>query len=136
MQAALAVIISVLGAISIWSFSRYWWQRGCVNVVRRSSIIPLSKLFTLSSPGEAWDAITLLRSRVFAKEHWRLLFQLLVIIGATLACIFNGPIAQASLRSVCTRQKSRLGVKEAIEGGGSGGNVIIASVLWNETMQS
>lgn len=57
-QAALNVIISVIGTVGIWTFARFWWQRAGARVVRRNSGIPLSALFTVSSPGEAWDAIT------------------------------------------------------------------------------
>lgn len=87
-QAALNVIISVLGIVGIWSFSRYWWQRGSSKILRGKSDVPLSTILTVTTAGETWDTIAVLREKVFAKEHWKLLLQLIVVTSAALACTF------------------------------------------------
>lgn len=135
-QASLNVIISVLATIGVWAFSRYWWQRGSQKVLRGTSDVPLSSLVTLSSPGEGWDAAFVLRKRMFAKENWWLLFQLLVIAAVTAVCMLAGPVAKASLRSTYTAQLSKLGVLQAVKGDSFLANRVSANVQWNDTMQS
>ena len=135
-QAALNVIISVLGTVGIWSFSRYWWQKGSTKVLRGDHEVPLSALFTFSGPGEGWDFVSLLRKHVFSKENWHLLVQLVVVILVTVACMFSGPIAKISLRSTRTVQKSEVGVLQTLKGDGNDGNMLDANVLWNDTIQS
>lgn len=95
-QAALNVFISVIGTIGIWTFSRYWWQRGTAKVLQGKTEVPLSALLSLANPGEGWDAVRVMRRRMFAKENWRLLLQLALVFLATLACMFAGPIAKIS----------------------------------------
>ncbi|KAF2267890.1 hypothetical protein CC78DRAFT_541126 [Lojkania enalia] len=135
-QAALNVIISVLGTIGVWAFSRYWWQRGSTNVLHGKCEVPLSALLSLASPGEGWDAIRVLRKKIFAKENWRLLFQLCVVLTVTLACMFAGPIAKVSLRSTLTIQKDKIQVLQSTKGDGYLGLRLDSNVEWNDTMQS
>jgi hypothetical protein len=135
-QAALNVFISVIGTIGIWTFSRYWWQRGSQHIVQGNSNVPLSALFTLSSPGEGYDAVRVLRRRVFAKEHWSLLLQLLIVLLATLACMLAGPIAKVSLRDARTVQTQNIEVLKTSKGTGFIGNRLDANVEWNDTMQA
>ncbi|KAI0531649.1 hypothetical protein GGR58DRAFT_518361 [Xylaria digitata] len=135
-QAALGFIISTLGTAGIWSFSRYFWQRGSVKLIRGDPAVPLSTIFVMSGPGEVWDAISILRRKVLVKKRWNLILQLVVIVVATSACMFAGPIAKSSLRAIETVQKSELGILSATKGDSWTGNVIEAGVLWNETIQS
>lgn len=135
-QATLNVLISVLGTIGVWAFSRYWWQRSCATLLRRDSEVPLSSLLILSSPGEGWDALTVLRRRIFSKQHWYLLVQLVVIVSATLACMLAGPIAKVSLRVTTTVQNSQLGVLNAVKGDSYQANLLEANVFWNDTIAS
>ncbi|KAH8753205.1 hypothetical protein F5882DRAFT_308787, partial [Hyaloscypha sp. PMI_1271] len=135
-QATVNVIISVLGTVGIWSFSRYWWQRGSASILCGHSEVPLATLFTLSSPSEGWDVVALLRRRIFAKENWHLLIQLFVVIAVTVACMFAGPIAKLSLRRTLTIQKSELEVLQAIKGDSYTANLLEANVLWNNTIHS
>jgi len=135
-QASLNVIISVLGTIGIWAFSRYWWQQGSRSVLRGKSDVPLSSLVTLASPGEGWDAAVVLGKRFFAKENWRLLIQLFAILVVTTACMLAGPIAKESLRSTRTVQLSKLEVLQTSKGDSFLGNRLSADVQWNDTMQS
>ncbi|KAL5315353.1 hypothetical protein ACEPPN_016220 [Leptodophora sp. 'Broadleaf-Isolate-01'] len=135
-QAALNVIISVIGTVGIWTFARFWWQRAGARVVRRNSGIPLSALFTVSSPGEAWDAITVQGRRLFAIESWHLLLQVTIVILVTLACMLSGPIATLASRTTRTVQKSTLQVLHTVTNGSSSANLLEAIMLWNSTIES
>ncbi|KAG4437304.1 hypothetical protein IFR05_007200 [Cadophora sp. M221] len=134
-QAALNVIISVIDTVGIWTFARFWWQRAGARVVRRNSGIPLSALFTVSSPGEAWDAITVQGGRLFAIESWHLLLQVTIVILVTLACMLSGPIATLASRTTRTVQKSTLQVLHTVTNGSSSPNLLEAIVLWNSTIE-
>lgn len=135
-QAALNVIISVLNTVGIWAFSRFWWQRETNSVLRGTSDIPLSALFTLSNPGEGWDAAAMLRERLLSRANWGLLIQLVVVITVTLTSTFSGPIADASLRSTPTKQMSVLEVLQVTKGDGPTANLLTANLLWNQTIDS
>ena len=135
-QAALNVIISVVGTIGVWAVSRYWWQRGSQHILRGKSEVPLSALLNVADPAEGYETIRLLRRRVFAKEYWRLLFQILIVLLATLACMFAGPIAKVSLRLARVPQREYLKVLKATKGTGFIGNRLDANVEWNDTMKS
>ncbi|KAI9712104.1 MAG: hypothetical protein M1820_001813 [Bogoriella megaspora] len=135
-QAALNVVIAVLGTTSIWSFTRFWWQRASLKVLNGERIVPLSKLLTFSGPGEGWDLMTLLRRQLFAKENWHLLAQLLVVIGITAATGFAGPISKVSLRNGETIVRRSLQGLQTSKGAGPALNLLNANVLWNETIQS
>ena len=135
-QAALNVIISVLATVGVWSFSRYWWQRGSSKILREKRDIPLSALFTFTGPGEVWDLVAVLRKQVLARENWHLLVQLVVVASITLACMLSGPIAKVSLRSGHTIRPREIQVLQTTKGGGYFGNLIYANVLWNNTIQS
>jgi len=66
-QAALNVIVSVLGRMGIWSFSRLWWQRAATKIVCDNVEVPLSTLYTVAAPGEGWDTIRVLERQVVVK---------------------------------------------------------------------
>jgi hypothetical protein len=76
------------------------------------------------------------RRRVFAKENWRLLLQVFVIVMVTIACTLAGPIAKVSLRKVLTVQSDMIGVTHTSKGDSFLGVRINGDVDWNETMRS
>lgn len=135
-QASLNVIISLLGTTGLWAFSRYWWQRGSINVLSDRSVVPLARLLTIAGPGEAWDVTTTLGRQLFARHNWHLLVQSIVVIGVTLACALAGPIAKVSLKTGVTIVQTELQVLQSVKGGGFFGNLLYANVLWNDTAQS
>lgn len=134
-QAALNVIISVLGTVGLWTFSRYWWRRGSSRLLCGKRNVSLSALLTFTGPGDAWDLVAVLRMQVLAKENWYLLVQLIVVVAGTLTCMFSGPIAKVSLRTAQTVQQRELQVMQTMKGGGGYGNLLYANVLWNDTIQ-
>ncbi|KAM0807546.1 hypothetical protein AB5N19_07886 [Seiridium cardinale] len=135
-QASLNVIISGLGTTGLWAFTRFWWQRGSISVLRDEKDVPLSKIFTISSLGEVWDTVAVLRRQLFSMKHWNLLAQLVTVAGISLTCAFAGPIAQSSLRVGTTVLKKELQVFNSVKGGGPLGNLLYADVLWNTTAQN
>ncbi|OAP58459.1 hypothetical protein AYL99_07549 [Fonsecaea erecta] len=135
-QAGLNVIISILGTLGVWAFSKYWWQRGSTNILRHNSEVPLTKFIILSGPGDGWDILRVLRQRVFSREYWHLLSQLIVVVAVTLACMFAGPIAKVSLRSTQTVQLASLEILPTIKGDGYEANLLEMNVLWNQTIRS
>lgn len=135
-QAALNVVISVIGATGIWSLSRFWWQRAAKRVLANDGPVSLSSLFTFTSLGEAYDVTTFFRTRLFTKNNWTLLAQLIVVIVATLLTTFAGPLARISLRSELVVYSRETSILKTSKGGGSFGNLISANVLWNDTIAS
>ncbi|RYN66564.1 hypothetical protein AA0117_g8786 [Alternaria alternata] len=135
-QASLNVIISVLGTIGLWAFTRFWWRRGCTQVLRKKTGVPLHKLFSIAGLGEGWDTTVVLRRQIFAKQNWHLLLQLVVVIGVTLTCALAGPIAKISLKNGLTVARKQLQVLPATQGAGYFGNALFEEVLWNDTAQS
>jgi len=135
-QASLNVIISILGTIGLWAFTRFWWRRGCNSVLRKNTGVPLHKLFSIAGLGEAWDAAVVLRRQIFAKQNWHLLLQLIVVVGVTLTCALAGPIAKVSLKNGLTITHKKLQVLPAVRGGGYFGNALFEEVLWNDTAHS
>ncbi|KAJ4350301.1 uncharacterized protein N0V89_008922 [Didymosphaeria variabile] len=135
-QAALNVFISVLGTVGLRSFSRFWWRRGSATLLREKGSIPLRALYTFTGPGDAWDLVAILRTRVFEKENWHLLAQLIVVLTITATCMFSGPIAKISLRNGQTIQQRDLKVMQTMKGAGGFSNLLYANVLWNDTIQS
>lgn len=134
-QAAVNVVISVLGTIAIWTVSRFWWQYGSTKVIKKD-IVPLARLYTPGSPGDALDLILLLGKHLFTWRHFPLLSQVIIIIILTAAINLDGPIAEYALRTGTTiKQRSTHGLA-AIRGAGPLGNRVSAQVIWNNTIQS
>jgi len=136
-QAALNVIISVLGTVGIWSFARFWWQYGCASIIRQDSKeVPLESLLIVSSLGEAWDAAIGLRLGLFHRQNRFLVVQLVVVVLVTVGTMFAGPIAKVSLRSTETVQSRPLQVLRTVKGDSWQENLIEANVYWNDTIAS
>ncbi|KAL2072655.1 hypothetical protein VTL71DRAFT_11998 [Oculimacula yallundae] len=136
-QASLNVIISIMGTIGIWSFSRFWWQKAGHKVVREKSEVPLAALYTVAAPGDAWDVAVVLGRRLFHRDNWSLLFQVIFVVTVTLGSIFSGPIAAATSRTRPTNQIRALQVLQTVKQHGSpASNLLQAIVLWNQTIKS
>jgi hypothetical protein len=134
-QASLNVIISVLGVVSIWAFSRFWWQRASSRIMSKDNV-PLSALFTFSTPGEAWDLLMLLHGHVLESRYFPLLAQLVFILLVTAATTLAGPIARYALRSGHVVKQNDIPGLSAIKGGGYLGNSNTANVFWNNTIRN
>lgn len=134
-QATLNVIISVLGTIGIWAFSRFWYQRGSTKIISKTNA-PLSTLFTFTSSGEAWDLLVLLKAHIFESRYFNLLVQLVAILIVTTATTLAGPIARYALRTGHMVQQNTIAGLSASKGGGASGNSAGASVLWNNTFRN
>ncbi|KIX09788.1 uncharacterized protein Z518_00869 [Rhinocladiella mackenziei CBS 650.93] len=135
-QAILNVLISLWGAIGIWTFSRYWYQRSSTKILERRDV-DLATLFTFTGPGDAWDLLLLLGKRLFSLRYLPLLFQMIAVFFVTTVTILAGPIARFSLRSgTVLRQRSLLGLSAKVESTGSNLQISSANVPWNETMYS
>ncbi|KAH8585359.1 hypothetical protein B0O99DRAFT_559719 [Bisporella sp. PMI_857] len=135
-QATLNVIISILGTISIWTFSRFWWQRAGSKVVRDKSDVPLPALYTIVALGDGWDILAVLGRQLLHRESWHLLFQLIFVVVITLITMFSGPIAALTSRTCRTIQKTTLDVLQTVKIAGSSANLLEAIVLWNQTIIS
>lgn len=133
-QATLNVIISILGTIGIWTFSRLWYQRNSTKVIGRENT-SLSSLFTVTNLGEFWDLLCLLKSRILQVQFMPLLFQGTVVVAVTIMTILAGPIARFALRSVVVvRLHPVQGLLAYVPGVGPIGSSVSANVLWNNTM--
>ncbi|KAH6983351.1 hypothetical protein BKA56DRAFT_718770 [Ilyonectria sp. MPI-CAGE-AT-0026] len=133
-QATLNVIISILGTIGIWTFSRLWYQRNTTKVMGRENT-SLSSLFTVTSLGEFWDILCLLKHHVLQVQFIPLLFQGAVVIAVTVITILAGPIARFALRSVeVVRLRPVEGLLAYVPEVGPIGGMVSGNVLWNTTM--
>lgn len=96
----------------------------------------MSRLFTPSSPGDAFDVVMLLGKHVFEWRHFPLLTQLVVISLLTAVMTLAGPIARFALRSGQMVRQTDLHGLNAVRGAGPLGNRVSAQVIWNDTIQS
>jgi hypothetical protein len=124
------------GTISLWAFSRFWWQRGGKKVIESKRDVQLPEILSLSSPGEGFDVIAMLRWNVFRKAHLPVLVQMFLIFLVTCVCTFAGPLAKVSLRVHQTLEPRDLEVLKAWKGSGWYGNSVTDNVGWNNTMTS
>ncbi|KAI8635634.1 hypothetical protein F5Y19DRAFT_408566 [Xylariaceae sp. FL1651] len=138
-QATLNIIISVLGTLAIWSFSRIWYQHGSSKIISRNNVA-LSSLCTVTSPGEAWDVFFFFKTRILEAQLLPLLTQGLVVILITAATILAGPIARFSLKTANVvlprRVNGLLGEGGNRTGIGTAGSIITGNVVWNSTINS
>lgn len=135
-QASLNVVISVLGTVGLWAFTRSWWRRGCDSVLQETSGVPFHSLFSIATIGEGKDAFMVLRRSIFAKENWHLLLQLIVVVIVTLTCALAGPIAKVSLRNGLIITKKEFQVLPTSQGEGAAANMLSRNVFWNQTARS
>jgi len=104
--------------------------------LRSESDVPFPAILSLSGPGEVYDAVRMLRSKLFTQAHLVILFQIFVILAATLACMFAGPFAKVSLRSTRTIKQKNTEVLRAWSGDGPYGSSHSDNVKWNDTITS
>ena len=104
--------------------------------MRSESDVPFPAILSLSGPGEVYDAVRMLRSKLFTQAHLVILFQIFVILAATLACMFAGPFAKVSLRSTRTIKQKNTEVLRAWSGDGPYGSSHSDNVKWNDTITS
>ena len=116
--------------------SRYWWQRGGKKILSQKPDIPLPQMLSIASPGEGYDAVNVLRWKLFSKKHFLLLLQVMSVFIAALASGLAGPLAQVSLRSTKTVRSQTVEVLQAWASGEDFGNRNNANVEWNDTMTS
>jgi hypothetical protein len=116
--------------------SRYWWQRGGTKILSQKSDVPLPQMLSIASPGEGYDAVNVLRWKLFSKKHLLLLLQVVTVFIAALASGLGGPLAQVSLRSAKTVRSQAVEVLQAWNSGEDFGNRNNANVEWNETITS
>jgi hypothetical protein len=98
-QAALNVIITALSALTIFAFTRFCWQLGVHNLVRKNAVAT-SSLLTLNTPGEVFESIIFLKAHLL--WHTKIFVQCLVITVFALVTLFSGPIARYSTRMTQT----------------------------------
>ncbi|KAK7432038.1 hypothetical protein QQZ08_001328 [Neonectria magnoliae] len=133
-QATLNVIVSILGTIGIWTFSRLWYQRNSTRVIDRENT-SLSSLFTVTNLGELWDIVWLLKHHLLQVQFIPLLFQGTVVVLVTVITILAGPIARFALRSVEVVGLHPVeGLLAYLPEVGPIGGMVSGNVLWNTTM--
>ncbi|OCT44073.1 hypothetical protein CLCR_00625 [Cladophialophora carrionii] len=128
-QAVLNVIITTLGGITVYVFSRSCWSISG-RLAAKGNAVPVTSLFSVNTPGEAIDALNLLRSHVW--RHWRILIQCIVVITLSLMTVLSGPIAKYSTKMTDVIIKTEVNGNLAM-----GHNSMADSqVLWNLTQES
>lgn len=98
----------------------------------------MSSLFTVTSIGEVWDVLCLMKSRLLRKAFLPLLFQSIAVVLVTTISMLSGPIARYSLRNaqeiLVTPVDGLLGA--AFPEMGPYGHMTTGNVLWNRTLDS
>jgi len=129
-QAVLNVIISLTSAIGIFTFARWSWQRSTLAVAHNRHV-PLSRLLSLSSPGEVFDVISMMRLGLFAEGHLRIVAQCTIVLLLSVATILSGPVSRFSTRRGTTTERVKIPGYLASDDMNSIG---LANVQWNQTM--
>lgn len=129
-QAVLNVVINGLSGLSILVFTRWCWQLGAAEVLKRKTV-PLASLLTLGTPGEALDAIVFLKSHIF--HYWKLVAQCSVVIALSVTAILSGPIAKYSTRLTHVTVYSEI---DGLLAGRFDNTMEASQVTWNLTQES
>jgi hypothetical protein len=136
-QAVLNVVISFLSALAIWTFSRFCWQQASTPVTKTHNILLLS-LFSISSLGDVFDVLQLLKtSAISPRKRPRILAQVVVVSLFSFAAILSGPIARHASRignEVTTISQTGLMAITTQEQGQE--KIRSALVEWNQTQIS
>jgi len=96
-QAVLNVVISVLSTTGIFVFARFCWH-GTAARVGRSQNVRLPSLLSISTPGEVFDVLLLLKFKLLSSPYLKLLAQSIVVITLSTTAILSGPITRFSTR--------------------------------------
>jgi hypothetical protein len=131
-QAALNVVITFLSTLGIYAFARYCWQSGARNITRDQNI-PLSSLLSINSLGDAFDILSLLRSKIFHRRYPKIFAQCILVLCLSITSLFSGPIARYSTqRGEAISPKTITGLLTTRFHYA----ILNAPVLWNETFTS
>jgi hypothetical protein len=90
-QAGLNVAIQVLCRLTVFAGVQWFWKSSALRIARGENF-PVAQVLSINAPGEVWDAISLLRNRIFT--HYSMLVQSLLVVVVGLAAIFTRPIAR------------------------------------------
>ncbi|KIW72897.1 hypothetical protein PV04_01058 [Phialophora macrospora] len=128
-QAVLNVIITTLGGVTIYVFTRSCWLISG-RLAAKGNAVPVTSLLSVNTPGEAIDALNLLRSHVL--RHWRILVQCIMVIALSLLTVLSGPIAKYSTQMTLVTIQTEVNGNLAL-----GHNSMADSqVVWNLTQES
>lgn len=94
-QAGLNVLFTALSALVIFVSVRLSWQSGARRIVQMEAV-PLPSILTLNTPGEALDALFVLRHRI--PRHSKILTQSIIVIMFSITTLISGPIARYASR--------------------------------------
>ncbi|RMZ86308.1 hypothetical protein DV736_g6466, partial [Chaetothyriales sp. CBS 134916] len=106
-QAAINIIIDVLCAAVVFVFVRVLWQRAAVKVAKQQHV-SLPSLLSIGSPGDAFDAVVLLKKKLFTAQFAMILIQCLVVIFMSAIAIASGPLARFSCRTHTVNETQRV----------------------------
>jgi hypothetical protein len=129
-QAVLNVIITTLGGITIYVFTRSCWLISG-RLAAKGIAVPVPSLLSVNTPGEAIDALKILRSHVL--RHWRILSQCVVVIALSLLTVLSGPIAKYSTKMTEVTIKTEVNGNLALALHNS---MADSQVVWNLTQES
>jgi hypothetical protein len=87
-QAALNVVITVLGALGTSAFAKILLQSGARKAVQGQNI-PLSSLLSINTIGEAVGIMTILRLKMLRLRHWKIVAQFAVVYVSRLRRYFQ-----------------------------------------------
>jgi hypothetical protein len=91
LQAGLSIVIQVLCVCGLFISSQYFWQVQALQVARGQRV-PIVRVLSINTPGEVWDAIRVLRLRIFFYSSTAM--QCLLVIGLDLTALLSGPIVR------------------------------------------
>ena len=91
LQAGLSIVITVICVCGIFVASHVLWQNHALQVARGRRV-PIARVLSINSPGEVWDAVWLLRHRIFLYHSTAIQCLMVILLGVT--GLFAGPIAR------------------------------------------
>jgi hypothetical protein len=130
-RAVLTFTINILCAIGLWVVSYVTWKNGAMEAVKASRTKLLS-LLSMSSIGEAFDAISVLHFGMDTRLLLTVLGQCVLVILLSLTAILSGPIARYSVREGAILQT---GVQPGWIATTNHNSMGAAFVLWNTTIE-
>jgi hypothetical protein len=96
LQAGLSIVIQIICVSGIFIASQYFWQRHALQVARGQRV-PIARVLSIHGPGEVWDALLLLRGRVWRYKSTAVQCAIVLLLGVT--TLFSGPIARFASRN-------------------------------------
>ena len=129
-QAALNVIIVLLSTLGVFTFARFCSQSNAPKIARNQAI-PLSSLFSINTPGQAFDIHFLLRSKIF--NHRKICIQSVIVLCLSTTALLSAPIARYSTQNtsiIVPKQIMGLLANRGLS------DIINAILQWNTTITS